>query len=134
MVMLVSFLRSFKQWQSEEQEKGFKAMQGYLLKLGRLTDNNSIWAAFAFLIQKDHEAQQWFVNFVGDHVKRLEDEIMKLAGKVEEASKTATPAEPAVDPKAFADLVAAHGGSQKTIETLKEQLASVKKSVAKLKA
>ena len=78
MVSFSAYMRGTKKWESEAQEKGMKALQKYLHDSGRLTDMNSIWQSIAWLIQRDHESNEWWLKTVGDQISRLEDQIRKL--------------------------------------------------------
>lgn len=57
MLAFHQFLRNFHQWDSESQKKSVLSLQQYLVKLGRLSDDQSVWAAIAYMIQKDHESR-----------------------------------------------------------------------------
>lgn len=94
MVNFSSFMRGKSKWDSEAQEKGMKSLQEYLKNFGRLTNEHCVFASIAWLIMKDDESQKWFVNLIGDHVKKLQDEIMILKEEVRELKNELRPTEP----------------------------------------
>lgn len=74
-------------WESEEQRKGYLALIQYIQTRG--------WNApaivdpiAAFFIQKDHEAQEWFVSLMADHLSRLEGEVAALREELSRLKKT----------------------------------------------
>ncbi len=83
MVSFSSYMRGKKNWDSSEQELGMKALHLYLQKAGRLTDQNSIWQTIAWLIQKDDESQKYFINLMGDHISKLQDQVKQLQQEIQ---------------------------------------------------
>jgi len=72
-----SWLNSYP-WESVEQKKGFLSLLKHLSDLRPNVRKNMIGAICAYFIQKDHESSEWFVEILGDRVRRLEDEIVLL--------------------------------------------------------
>lgn len=128
MLAFHQFLRNFHQWDSESQKKSVLSLQQYLVKLGRLSDDQSVWAAIAYMIQKDHESQEWFVNLIGDHVKRLEDQIQSLKMELRpEAPKEAPESD------TIAKLLDKVGEQDTQIKALQQTVANLSKTMRKSK-
>lgn len=90
MVSFAAYMRGTHKWISEAQEKGMKALQLHLSKAGRLTEQNSIWETFSWMIQKDHESQEYMIKLMGDQISRLEDQIKLLQNELWESKMDPT--------------------------------------------
>jgi len=64
-------------WKSEAQKKGYLAMMQDMRSHG-LQIPIYVNVNLAFLIQKNHEANEWFVQVMGDQIKQLQNEISDL--------------------------------------------------------
>lgn len=80
------------EWESETQHKGFLALVQFLgrrsqtLPLSEMPPytrlEDALMATSAFFIQKDHEANEWFGERIGDADKRYIDLIADLTEQV----------------------------------------------------
>lgn len=79
---LSQFVRGFK-WDSENQKKSFGSLVKYLDEkiAGGYDTMDVLLAAVAYLIQKDHESNEWWLKLMGDQIKSLEDQIKELQNK-----------------------------------------------------
>lgn len=85
---IASFLRGFK-FTSEVQEKGFNSMVQYLNGFkGRFSDQDAVWAALAYLIQKDHESHEYYIDLFGKQVADLQDQIKQLQDQIKDLTET----------------------------------------------
>ena len=68
-------------WESEDQRKGFLSFLQWTKNVPTRFDLP--WALLAaFWAQKDHDATAWIMKTMGEHVSRLEDEIVKLRSEI----------------------------------------------------
>ena len=71
-------------WESVEQQKGFGNLTEWLNKRGynyQLTPE--LFLIACYFIQKDHEAQEWFIQVIGNRISELQLEILKLRSDLE---------------------------------------------------
>lgn len=64
-------------WVSDAQKKGYLALMQDMRNHG-LTTSVYVDITAAFFIQKNHEANEWFVQIMGDQIKQLQNEIYDL--------------------------------------------------------
>ena len=70
-------------WESEDQRKGFLAFVQWVQKRGNNDIPMSLLLA-CWQAQKGHESTEWIMSTVGEHVSRLENEIMELRSRINE--------------------------------------------------
>lgn len=76
-------------WESETQKEGFLNYLQYAKSLGlqlALPIGNN-YSLGIYLIQKEHEAAEYWTQTFGDHVSRLENEIKRLQDKLNHIEK-----------------------------------------------
>ena len=72
-------------WDSKTQEKGYFALVHYLRRLGRPVPEE-VDAVAAFFIEKEHQANEWWRDLLGDQLAMRDREIQRLQGELERMS------------------------------------------------
>lgn len=84
-MMLEHLITSIK-WQSEAQKKAFLNLAQHL-KTCHPEGPDLDWRlahVIAYLLQKDHEAAEWFSSVIGDQVVRLQQDIHTLRAETDQ--------------------------------------------------